>query len=123
MVELRLDPPAGEYRIRSYQPGAISINHDTYSESLIISANSLITKWKPKTINELTSNDWQPILDQEPAIVIIGTGPQIVFPEIEHLTPLIERNIGYEIMDTASACRTYTVLVAEDRRVVAVLFP
>lgn len=123
MVELRLDPPAGEYRIRSYQPGAILVNDTTYSNSLIISANTLINNWNPKNINELTRNDWQAVLDLDPAIVLIGTGPTIVFPEIACLIPLIERNIGYEIMDTAAACRTYTVLVAEDRRVVAALFP
>jgi uncharacterized protein len=32
---------------------------------------------------------------------------------------LIEAGIGYELMSTAAACRTYNVLVAEDRDVVA----
>lgn len=123
MVELTLDPPQGEYRIRSYQPGAILINEITYSKSLIISANTLINKWNPQSIMELTSNDWQAVLDLKPTIVLLGTGATIVFPEISCLAPLIERNIGYEIMDTAAACRTYTVLSAEDRHVVAALFP
>jgi uncharacterized protein len=27
--------------------------------------------------------------------------------------------VGFEVMDTASACRTYNVLLGEDRRVIA----
>jgi uncharacterized protein len=34
---------------------------------------------------------------------------------------LIEANIGYEIMDTAAACRTYNILMAEGRNVAAAL--
>ena len=123
MIELTRDPPAGEYHIRSYQPGAILVNETIYSNSLIVCANTLIDKRNPKTIHELTAEDWQAVIDLEPGLVIIGTGPEIIFPDIASLAPLIQRNIGYEIMGTAAACRTYTVLVAEDRRVVAALFP
>jgi uncharacterized protein len=33
----------------------------------------------------------------------------------------MERGIGFEVMATDAACRTFNVLAAEDRRVVAVL--
>jgi uncharacterized protein len=35
------------------------------------------------------------------------------------LRPLIDAGIGVETMDTAAACRTYNVLLAESRSVVA----
>jgi uncharacterized protein len=38
------------------------------------------------------------------------------------MTALLSRRIGVEVMDTAAACRTFNILVAEDRRVVAALF-
>lgn len=123
MIELKQEPPAGEYRIRSYQPGAILINETTYDNSLVVSPKLLIDKWKPKSIHELSAQDWQTVIDLEPGLVILGTGPEIVFPDAACLAPLIEHNIGYEVMDTAAACRTFTVLVAEDRRVIAALFP
>ena len=37
------------------------------------------------------------------------------------LRPLIDAGIGVETMDTAAACRTYNVLLAEGRSVVAAL--
>ena len=39
----------------------------------------------------------------------------------EDLRPLIDARIGFETMDTAAACRTYNVLLAEGRSVVAAL--
>ena len=38
------------------------------------------------------------------------------------MTELASLGIGLEIMDTPAACRTYNVLVHEDREVVAALF-
>jgi uncharacterized protein len=57
----------------------------------------------------------------EPKIILVGTGTRLHFPPAEILSPLIERNIGFEIMDTPAACRTFTVLMSEDRQVVAAL--
>jgi uncharacterized protein len=50
-------------------------------------------------------------------IVIIGTGEKHVFPKPEALRPLIESRIGFEIMHSRAACRTYNVLLAEGRKV------
>jgi uncharacterized protein len=35
----------------------------------------------------------------------------------------MDAGIGYEVMDTAAACRTYAVLRSEGRKVLAALFP
>ena len=53
--------------------------------------------------------------------MILGTGASQKFPPPATLRPLIEAGIGFEIMDTAAACRTYNILVAEDRNVAAAL--
>ena len=62
------------------------------------------------------------VIAQRPEIVLIGTGTRQRFPERSILTALLTRRIGVEVMDTAAACRTFNILVAEDRRVVAALF-
>ena len=54
--------------------------------------------------------------------MLLGSGASQCFPEPALLAPLLERGIGIEVMDTGAACRTYNVLVSEDRRVVAALF-
>ena len=54
-------------------------------------------------------------------LVIFGSGARLRFPKPLLLRPLIDRRIGVETMDTAAACRTYNVLLAEGRSVVAAL--
>ena len=57
----------------------------------------------------------------EPELVVFGSGARLRFPSPALLRPLIDAGIGVETMDTAAACRTYNVLLAEGRSVVAAL--
>ena len=54
-----------------------------------------------------------------PDILLIGTGTEQQFPEIERYAELLAHNIGVEIMDSPAAARTYNVLVSEGRKVMA----
>ena len=56
-----------------------------------------------------------------PELVIFGSGSRIRFPKPALLRALMARRIGFETMDTPAACRTYNVLLAEGRAVVAAL--
>ena len=53
--------------------------------------------------------------------MLLGTGSRLHFPPAAVLMPLIAAQIGYEVMDTGAACRTFNVLAGEGRRVVAAL--
>jgi uncharacterized protein len=53
--------------------------------------------------------------------VIFGSGVRLRFANPRLLEPLMARRIGVETMDTSAACRTYNVLLAEGRAVVAAL--
>ena len=61
------------------------------------------------------------LLASAPEIVLLGTGTRLQFPPAAVLRPLIDARVGYEIMDTGAACRTYSILMAEGRRVLAAL--
>lgn len=121
MIELRNEPTGGRYNIRRYKPNEVLINDTLYRSSIIVSPHSLIENWRPLSIEELLATDWEPVIALQPKVVLLGTGSTLYFPPTEILAPLIERKIGFEIMDTAAACRTFTVLMAEDRQVVAAL--
>ncbi len=121
MIELRQDSPSGQFHIRGCKPHEVLINDKTYTNSLIVSAQTLIENWRPQTLNDLGIIDWAAVIALQPKVVLLGTGIKLQFPPTEILAPLIQHNIGYEIMDTAAACRTFTVLMAEDRQVVAAL--
>jgi len=54
-------------------------------------------------------------------VVIFGSGAQLRFPPPECINALTSRAIGVDTMDLYAACRTYNILVAEGRQVIAAL--
>ena len=67
------------------------------------------------------AGDFKFLLALEPEIVLLGTGATLRFPRPALSHCLTQAHIGLEVMDTAAACRTYNILVAEGRRVLAAL--
>ncbi len=115
------DKGIGDYHIRAYEPGAITVNETIYRKSLIVSPVHLIDDWPPQSLGALKEAHLQAILDLKPEIVIIGTGQRFTLPPVEKLATLYQGRIGVECMDTGAACRTYTALMSEGRHVVAAL--
>ena len=70
---------------------------------------------------DLAAADLEPVLALQPEILLIGSGERQVFPVPELLAALYAARLGFEIMATGAACRTYNVLVAEGREVAAAL--
>lgn len=120
-MSLTLDENHAAYQIRAFKPGFIQVNQQIFTQSIIVSPNKLIDHWAPQQISELTHDHLKIITDLQPAILIIGTGEELHFPSVELYGDLINEGIGVEIMDTSAACRTYNVLTAENRHVVAAL--
>lgn len=119
-MQLTLDTGDGTYQINSYEPGKIIINRETITHSLIVSADKLLP-WQPQALSELSLEQLQPIFDLQPEIVLLGTGIAQQFLNAELLSAFYSKNIGIETMNTGAACRTYNVLLAEGRRVVAAM--
>ncbi len=89
---------------------------------MIVTPDQLLEDWRATTPSELVVADLEPALALHPEIVLIGTGEQVLLPDVDLMGALAARAIGLEIMSTAAACRTYNVLTHERRRVVAALF-
>ncbi len=115
------DHNIGRYRIRSYRPGELRVNEQVYRNSLLLGVEELDADWPPRNLAELRPEHLQPLADWQPDLVLLGTGARQQFPAAALLAPLYRAGIGVEVMDTGAACRTYNVLVAEDRRVAAAL--
>ena len=113
------DPSSSPNLIRAHQPAAITVGEVVYTASLIISPDVLLPDWSPATFTELEAAHIESLLQLSPELVLIGTGRRQQFPSPEILRPLIRAQVGYEIMDTGAACRTYNVLMAEGREIVA----
>ena len=77
------------------------------------------TDWPVSSVNELEVQHFEEIIARSPDIVLLGTGQQQKFPSVELRRSLVQAQLNLEIMDTAAACRTYNLLVAEGRDVAA----
>jgi uncharacterized protein len=116
-----LDRPGTPHVVRGYAPGRLRIGDREYARSVIVSAATLIDDWRPQHIVELTAADLEPALAIKPQVLLLGSGARQVFPAPELLAQLYAARIGFEVMDTGAACRTYNVLVGEGRHVAAAL--
>lgn len=107
----------GNNQITAYGPGFIDINGTVYSGNRIVTANS-VTLWPVVDFAALTEKDFASLLMFQPAIVLLGTGKTCRFPSPRLTQALTQAQIGVEAMDIGAACRTFNILVAEDRQVV-----
>jgi uncharacterized protein len=109
--------------IRSYGPEGIQVGGSIYRGVLILTPRQIITDWGPVTVAALESWHMRTLIDLHPEVIVLGTGPTQVFPDQSIFRLLMEQRIGIEVMDTGAACRTYNILMAEGRQVVAGLLP
>jgi uncharacterized protein len=107
--------------IRGYGGGELRINSASYRGAVILSASNLIHEPTVSTLTELLGFDSGRIFALDPEVLLVGTGERQVFPDAAFSVPYLKKGVGVEIMDTGAACRTYNVLVSEQRRVVALL--
>lgn len=121
-MKITLQTGPGVNLVRSFVPGELRVGDDVVHSSCLLTAEALDTGWPPQTLDELALAHLDPVIARQPEIVLIGSGTKQRFPERSIMTALLSRRIGVEVMDTAAACRTFNILVAEDRRVVAALF-
>jgi uncharacterized protein len=120
-MKFNLDRPGSLHVVRGYAPGQLRIGERAYARSVIVSATTLIEDWRPQQIGELTAADLEPALALKPQVLLLGTGASQAFPPAELLAQLYAARIGFEVMATGAACRTYNVLVGEGRDVAAAL--
>jgi len=120
-MKLSIDYNTSRYTINAYEPGQIKVNNQSYEKSLLISPESLHLQWQPAHIDDLDEAHIDFILELKPEIILLGTGRQLKFPDQRLIARAMTQGIGFEVMDTGAACRTFNVLSAEDRNVIAAL--
>ena len=102
-------------------PGWVRVGTIEYRKSSVLLPESVITGWAPQGFDALREADYASLLTHVPEMVLLGTGATQRFPHPRLTAPLASARIGIEVMDTRAACRTFNILVAEDRRVAAAL--
>ncbi len=120
-MKLQAESAEGVNLIRAFEPGRIVVNADTYAHSVIVPPTGAVQAWACLKVEDLTLADFEQLAQARPEVVILGSGTTLRFPSPALLRPLMAARIGLETMDTAAACRTYNILVAEGRQVFAAL--
>ncbi|MDH5353785.1 MAG: Mth938-like domain-containing protein [Gammaproteobacteria bacterium] len=118
-MPLTEDIITSRYQITGYDDNAIIINETHYHDSLVFSAGSLHTPWAVSSVEDLHRDNLQVIFDLKPEVVLLGTGKQQRFPDPKILALFGQKGLGLEVMDNGALCRTFNILIAEGRSVVA----
>lgn len=118
-MPLAEDIITNRHRFTSYGPDSVTINEVIYRQSLVLTASDIHSPWPVASIEDLSPENLAPVLESNPAVVLLGTGERQRFPDTRTFALFGERGIGLEVMDNGALCRTFNILVAEDRAVTA----
>jgi uncharacterized protein len=118
-MKLHVTRTSGENLFTGYGEGYVAVNHTRYAHSVVVTPQGEVAAWSPQGFETLTAAHVEALLALGCDIVILGTGATHRFPSPDVLRPLAAAGVGLEVMDTRAACRTYNILMAEGRQVVA----
>ena len=122
-MKLHADSPASLNVVTGYGPGFVEVNRERKTGALLLLPEGPILPWAVSAFELLEAPAIEELLQHQPEIVLLGTGPRQRFPHPRISAALAGARIGLDVMDTPAACRTYNILVAEGRRVLAALLP
>lgn len=100
---------------------SVFVNRVAFSHTIVVNAAEVHEDWQVANFDALNEGNFKYFLAFSPEIVIVGTGVKQRFAHPKLYRTLTDMGIGVEFMDTPAACRTYNILVAEDRKVVAAI--
>lgn len=112
----------GRQVIQGYGDGGFRIAGQRHEGSVLVLAEETLA-WSVDDACAISSETLAPLLRRAPLprILIIGCGKRFVAMPAGLAMDLRRRDIGLEWMDTGAACRTFNVLLLEERPVAAAL--
>src|SRR5262245_18381806 len=119
-MKLHLAQQAGLQLFTGYGAGYVAVNNVRYERGVLVTPQA-VSEWTAGSFAALGPADFQFIDALKPEVVILGTGARQRFPGRELAPVLAAAGVGIEVMDSRAACRTYNILAAEGRKVVAAI--
>lgn len=118
-MQLHQERPDYEFVLRGAGGDSAKVNDRVLRTSFIVSPDRLVEGWGVNDATRVSLADLEPALALQPEVLVLGTGARQAFPPPETTAACLARGVGLEAMTNAAAARTYAVLAAEGRRVVA----
>jgi len=120
-MKLTLDANPAVTLVRSYSNGELRVGDLVFQRSCILTPDAVLPDWRPTRVDELEERDLEALFAVKPELVLLGTGERQLFPSVHIRGAFVRAGVGLETMDLGAACRTFNVLVQEERRVCAAL--
>jgi uncharacterized protein len=121
-MKLHPSSPSAAQTITAYGDGYVMVNGERRDSSAVVTPERTVA-WENRTFAALTREDFAFLAGLGMEIVLLGTGARQRFPNPRLTAPLAQAGVGLEAMDLKAACRTFNILVAEERTVaLALLF-
>jgi uncharacterized protein len=121
-VKLHAASAGAANTITAYGDDYVAVNGARRERNIIVTATQ-VRDWSAVDFEHLSAAHFAELARLGVEIVLLGTGRRQRFPHPRLTAPLGAARIGLEVMDSKAACRTYNILVAEERRVaLALLF-
>ncbi len=122
-MELVRNRVSVQYQIKSYQPGKIQVNKGWYSHPIIVLPDAFITPWQVPSWEGLLAEHFEDLKQYKPHLLLLGSGSKPPFLHRNIAEALQMPSMGFEVMSSASACKTYSILSSEGKHVAVALFP
>ena len=119
-MKLHASAPSALNTFTAYGDGYVMVNSQRYDANLIVLPERMLP-WEASGFADLKEADFEVFLDMKLEILLLGTGAKQRFPHPRLTRALAAKRVGVEAMDLQAACRTYNILMAEERRVAAAL--
>jgi len=120
-MKLTLDANPRVNLIRSYSNHELRVGEQVFHRSCILTPDAIFPDWRPTKVEDLQATDFEALFATKPQLVLLGTGDRQQFPPTPIRAAFARAGIGLETMDLGAACRTFNVLVQEERSVSAAL--
>jgi uncharacterized protein len=121
MVDITPLLPADRQLIQGYGEGIFRIAGIEYAHPVFVRETET-RPWNIHSVDDIQLPE-ELVSESGVRVLLIGTGDSIAPIPAEIRTSLKQAGIGVEIMDTGAACRTFNVLLSEERSVAALLIP
>jgi len=118
-VKFHLQTTAGQNLFTGHGAGYVAVNGARFTKSILVTPDRIIEDWPATDFNSLSADHFDQFLALTPDLVLLGTGATLRFPRPQLAQSLHAARIGFEVMDNAAVCRTYNILLAEGRNVIA----
>lgn len=119
-MKLQPSSAAGRNVVTAYGDDYVAVNGERRRSSMVLLPDRVLD-WSAVSFERLSAEDFAFLKTLDVEILLLGTGPKQRFPHPRLTAPLAQAGIGVEVMDLQAACRTYNILVAEERKVAAAL--